>query len=1155
MGGEAEWIDGYFKSLEDSFNELYELASRAKARGVDPSLEPEVKPAKDIAARVEGITGLYGVGERIRELLKEASREEVAFKIAEEVVYGRFCHFSSEEEAADIALRVALALLTESVTAAPIEGIAGVKIKSNPDGTSYLAVYYAGPIRSAGGTEQAVSVLVADFIRRLLRLERYKPSEEEVERYVEEIDLYERRVAHLQYPSSSQEVRFAARNLPVEVTGEPTDPFEVSGHRNLSRVETNQLRGGAILVLNDGIIGKAKKLKKLVEQVGLTGWEWLSELGKSKDMKEEKRDEVIAPSEKYLSDVVAGRPILAMPSTVGGFRLRYGRSRNTGLAAVGIHPATMALLDGFLAPGTHIKTERPGKGAVVMSVDSIEGPVARLKDGSVVKVESLQDAMALSGKVEKLLFLGDILIGLGEFLENNHVLLPAGICEEWWVQELCLKVNQLGGLERVSQLLGLSKERLSLLLENPFEVKPTAHEAVNISRKLKVPLHPRYTYNWHDIDIPSILELKEHVERFKSGSMIRSPILQRIKQLLETLGVPHKVDGDNLVLEEDESLILSVCLAAGRPISHNSLLVYSADTPNSFITALAGFPIKPKSPVYIGARMGRPEKADKRTLSPPVHVLFPVELKGGRERDILKAAMNGVVKIEVSRRHCPECGNETFKLYCESCSCRTIQVLSCPKCGLPMSDRRCPSCGIEAKPYSRLTVDLKAELATAMKNIGMHSPPPSLKGVKGLSSATKLPEPLEKGLLRAKYGLYVYKDGTIRFDATDAPLTHFTPKEVSVPVEKLRKLGYTHDYKGAPLTEDSQLLELKPQDIVIPFKCASYFVKVAKFIDELLVKFYGQQPYYKVEKEEDLVGCLVIGLAPHTSAGILGRIVGFTNASVCLAHPYWHAAKRRNCDGDEDAIILALDALLNFSKAYLPEKRGGMMDVPLIVTVFLNPLEVDSEAHNLDASFSYPLEFYYATYSPSNPDEQARKLDIVAHRLGTPKQYYGLGFTHPTTNITAGPETTSYKKLKKMSEKIEAQLSLASKIRAVTEQEVAEKILQRHIIRDIVGNLKAFTTQSVRCLNCNKKYRRPPLKGVCTECGGKLVLTVHQATIEKYLPHAVELIERYKLKPYIVQRVKLIQDTLNLLFRKNEKQKQLTLTKIDYITDEYDANS
>jgi len=40
------------------------------------------------------------------------------------------------------------------------------------------------------------------------------------------------------------------------------------------------------------------------------------------------------------------------------------------------------------------------------------------------------------------------------------------------------------------------------------------------------------------------------------------------------------------------------------------------------------------------------------------------------------------------------------------------------------------------------------------------------------------------------------------------------------------------------------------------------------------------------------------------------------------AHPLWHAAKRRNCDGDEDAIMLALDPLLNFSKTYLPQQSG-----------------------------------------------------------------------------------------------------------------------------------------------------------------------------------------------------------------------------------------
>ncbi|OQX76697.1 MAG: hypothetical protein B6D61_08385, partial [Bacteroidetes bacterium 4484_249] len=34
-------------------------------------------------------------------------------------------------------------------------------------------------------------------------------------------------------------------------------------------------------------------------------------------------------------------------------------------------------------------------------------------------------------------------------------------------------------------------------------------------------------------------------------------------------------------------------------------------------------------------------------------------------------------------------------------------------------------------------------------------------------------------------------------------------------------------------------------------------------------------------------------------------------------------------DGDEDAVMLLLDALLDFSVSFLPEKRGGKMDAPL----------------------------------------------------------------------------------------------------------------------------------------------------------------------------------------------------------------------------------
>ena len=86
-------------------------------------------------------------------------------------------------------------------------------------------------------------------------------------------------------------------------------------------------------------------------------------------------------STAFLQDLVAGRPILAYPGMSGSFRLRYGRSRFTGIAAKGFNPATMVILGEFIAVGTQLRIEKPGKGCVAAPVDSIEGPFVKLTTG------------------------------------------------------------------------------------------------------------------------------------------------------------------------------------------------------------------------------------------------------------------------------------------------------------------------------------------------------------------------------------------------------------------------------------------------------------------------------------------------------------------------------------------------------------------------------------------------------------------------------------------------------------------------------------------------------------------------------------------------------------------------------------------------------
>ncbi|MEE9594691.1 MAG: DNA polymerase II large subunit, partial [Candidatus Hydrothermarchaeales archaeon] len=506
-------MERYFEGMEEEVKRAYDIAEEARKKGRDPELSTEIPLANDLAGRVEGLVGPTGIAERIRQLSNEFDKEEVALGIAKEIVEGGYGSADDIEVTCEQALRTSLALLTEGILAAPVEGIVKVRVKRNSDGSNYLAIYFAGPIRSAGGSAQALAVLTADYIRRILKLDRYKPTDEEVERFAEEVELYNAEASRLQYVPSPQEVREAIRHIPVEITGESTDKVEVSGYRDLERIETNRVRGGAMLVLAEGVLQKKLKIRKYVEKLKLEGWEWMLGVEEVQQGGEEKKVE-LGPNYKFIKDIIAGRPVLSHPSAKGGFRLRYGRSRTSGFAATCMHPATLVMLDDFIAIGTQIKTERPGKASAIGTCDSIEGPIVKLVDGSVLRVESAEEAVAIHGELKEILFLGDILVNYGDFLENNHVLMPSGHVEEWWEQELL----RAGG-------------SLPETLDEDI--------AIAISREYKVPLHPRYTYNYGDVEKDDIKALADWLS---TGSVSEDALRLKgsdEKRTLELLGVPH----------------------------------------------------------------------------------------------------------------------------------------------------------------------------------------------------------------------------------------------------------------------------------------------------------------------------------------------------------------------------------------------------------------------------------------------------------------------------------------------------------------------------------------------------------------------------------------------------------------------------------------
>ena len=1126
----------YVQALEDQLSTLYRIAKEAREKGLDPMLKPETEVAKDLAELVEGLVGPTGVAQSIRELSQKLPREELAFKISEEIVYGKYGHMSPQQ-AADQAVRTALAILTEGITAAPLQGVAKVTTKQNFDRTTYLAIYFAGPIRSAGGTDQALSLVVGDFVRRLLGLDRYKPTEEEISRFVEEVRLYERSVLRFQYHVSDARLRLALESLPVEVTGTETDPVEVSSFRNLPRVETNRVRGGALRVVNDGVAGRAAKVWTIVDKLGMEGWDWLKNVGTVDVNKEEKK------TSGFMDDVIAGRPIFSFPSRQGGFRLRYGRARNTGLAAVGVHPATMLILDQFIAAGTQLRIELPGKGGVVLPVDTLEPPIARLADGTVMQV-STKDFEAVKDKIEKILFVGDILIGFGDFLYNNKLLLPSGYTEEWWCQELYKAIAEKfnGNIENAASAMGMTTEVLNDFFKDPLGNKPTGEQALRFASILRVPLHPRFTYFWSNLSVDELSALRGwalDAQRVEKDCLIRGifgKMDNLTKKLLEKICLPHKVVENKIAVEGDDANVFACCLG----LQKSKIRLSREKSVIENLCELAGFPIREKAPTFVGARMGRPEKAKKREMKPLVHVLFPIGLAGGVQRDIIEAVKKETVKVEIVKRRCPVCGIWTFRKKCPVCDAETLQEHFCPICGRTFAkDSSCPVCKTQTKTFGVQALNLKELFDSACKRLGV-SHPERVKAVRGLTNETKTPEILEKGILRARHDLSVYKDGTIRFDVTNAPLTHFKPSEVGVSLEKLKQIGYLTDCDNEPLIDAGQICELRMQDVIIPQNCGEYFVHIANFLDELLAKVYGMESYYDVKRLEDLIGHLVIGLAPHTSVGILGRIVGFTPLSVCYAHPVWHSAKRRDCDGDEDALMLALDTLLDFSRVYLPSQIGGMMDAPLFIIPVVNPMEVQRQVHDVDVASFYPLEFYEKTWEKVSTRSVSGLINLIGHRLNTEAQFQGFHCTIPASNVNLGNPQSMYKRLSKMLDKLNSQLELAEKIEAVDARIVARKVLSTHFMRDIAGNLRAFSTQGFRCKSCSRRFRRLPLKGKCPECGGALSLTVYRGGIEKYLEAARHIIDKYGLPRYYAQRLDMVEDEIDSLFE-GKKPRQVCL--------------
>ncbi|MBI2651111.1 DNA polymerase II large subunit [Candidatus Woesearchaeota archaeon] len=1157
-------IEEYFKNIEQEVAAAYTFANEARKKGYDAEDYVCIPLAKNMAERVEGLIGALipriinsGLSKRINEIERKYGKLDwrVALSISLEVVNEKFCKFENKIKAMEAGIRVGLAYLTLGVVSSPLEGFVELKLKKRRDNKEYFCLMYSGPIRSAGGTAGAFSVIIADFIRKKMGYEAYDATEKEIERMSTELYDYHERITNLQYLPSEKEIQFLVKHLPVQIDGDPSEVIEVSNHKDLDRIETNKIRSGACLVMGECLAQKASKIwsniSKWMNDFDLGNWIFLEDflsLQKKVKSKDKPSNGKVLPVYTYIEDLVAGRPVLTHPLAAGGFRLRYGRSRISGYSSTSIHPSTMHILKNYIATGTQLKVERPGKATAITVCDTIEGPIVKLKNDSVMRLDDEKTAKRLANDIQEILFLGDILISYGDFYNRAHTLLPPGYCEEWWILEVeRATVNKFGApdTDKLSAFLEVEKLLLERLFKEALTAKISAKDAFTISKKLNVPLHPKYTYHWSLISSEELLKLMDLLQNSKSISTndevtkVILPYNEDAKSIFDKIGLPHLVvNKEFIVIENDDAYAISEIFKAN---AGSNLLQEIAGANNSLsvLNKFSSVLIRDKSGIFVGARMGRPEKAKMRKLTGSPHVLFPIGEEGGRLRSFQSTFENNKITAEFPVFYCENCSKNTIFSVCESCDKKTIKRHYCNTCGL-IEKETCKH-GYTTT-YTKQTINIQYYFDVYLKKLNIQTYPDLIKGVRGTSNKNHVPEHFMKGIFRAKYDLCVNKDGTTRYDMTQLPITHFKPNEINVPASKLIGLGYRYDIYGAELKNEEQILELLPQDIILPackespdLGADKILLNATFFIDDILKEFYKFKKFYNINSEDELPGILVAVLAPHTSAAVVGRVIGFSKTQGLFAHPLFHAATRRDCDGDEASVMLLMDALLNFSKQYLPDKRGSTQDAPLVLTSKLIPAEVDDMAFDLDISFRYPLEFYEACMEFKNPREV--EIEQFGKRLETEKQYYGLGFTHPVTDMNSGVLCSAYKIIPSMEDKIKGQMELADKIRAVDESDVARLVIEKHLIRDIRGNLRKFSMQQFRCSTCNEKYRRPPLIGKCLKCNGKLIFTISEGSIIKYLEPAISLADKYNLPSYLKQNLELTKRGVESLFGK-EKERQ-----------------
>ena len=76
------------------------------------------------------------------------------------------------------------------------------------------------------------------------------------------------------------------------------------------------------------------------------------------------------------------------------------------------------------------------------------------------------------------------------------------------------------------------------ILENPFTNIPQIEDAVSLSKKYKIALHPRYTLYWNELTANQLVLFLEYLKKLnveKNARKSTLPVIDKIKQILRSI--------------------------------------------------------------------------------------------------------------------------------------------------------------------------------------------------------------------------------------------------------------------------------------------------------------------------------------------------------------------------------------------------------------------------------------------------------------------------------------------------------------------------------------------------------------------------------------------------------------------------------------------